>query len=116
MIDFKKDTCPDCGVKTGQLHRRGCDVERCPYCGLQMGCDCKGGEVPDDDRIPWSGEWPGVEDCRRLGLYARMVPGRGWVPCEKDDEGAMEDLNSLISQCIWDRPNKCWIKRPQSPL
>lgn len=33
--------CHDCGAEPGQLHQRGCDVERCPRCGGQViGCNC----------------------------------------------------------------------------
>jgi len=33
--------CADCGIVHGQIHHFGCDVERCPKCGLQMiGCGC----------------------------------------------------------------------------
>jgi hypothetical protein len=32
--------CHDCGAAKGNLHHPGCDVERCPVCGLQaIGCD-----------------------------------------------------------------------------
>lgn len=35
--------CHDCGTEEGQLHgyKRGCDMERCPFCGKQLiGCGC----------------------------------------------------------------------------
>lgn len=37
----KGATCGDCGCKSGEQHLSGCDIERCPCCGLQMlSCDC----------------------------------------------------------------------------
>lgn len=33
--------CRDCAVKVGELHVKGCVVERCPSCGGQaIICDC----------------------------------------------------------------------------
>lgn len=33
--------CHDCGVKAGQLHHQGCDMETCPKCkGQLIGCEC----------------------------------------------------------------------------
>ena len=33
--------CHDCGCEVGGIHHQGCDVERCPKCGLQLiSCDC----------------------------------------------------------------------------
>jgi rRNA maturation endonuclease Nob1 len=37
-----RQTCHDCGVRKGELHIFGCDVERCPVCGGQVVyCECK---------------------------------------------------------------------------
>ena len=37
--------CGECNVKYGHYHHPGCDLERCPVCGLQLiSCDCEIGE------------------------------------------------------------------------
>lgn len=42
-------TCGDCGVKRGQLHVVGCDIERCPACrGQAIMCGCR-----DEDEEEW---------------------------------------------------------------
>ena len=34
-------TCGDCGCKLDEQHFMGCDIERCPACGMQLiSCDC----------------------------------------------------------------------------
>jgi hypothetical protein len=37
----KNNRCHDCDVLPGEIHHEGCDVERCPFTGIQrIGCDC----------------------------------------------------------------------------
>ena len=99
--------CHDCGAKPGELHEKGCDVERCLECGGQrISCDCTVEHYP---RIPWTGEWPGVAECRAFGWYSKMVRGRGWVRCDKDDPEATEDLNRLCVEAVWDKEEKRYL-------
>lgn len=39
--EAEKRSCHDCGVRDGQLHVPGCDVEQCPRChGQAITCAC----------------------------------------------------------------------------
>jgi hypothetical protein len=118
MSDREPTNCPECGVRPGQCHEAGCDVERCARCGGQaIACPCvyevcgmdydrMEQDHPDvyqngpteamyatwdrqwgGRRVPWSGLWPGIAECREYGLYTRA--GR-------------EDLNRLAIVSRWD--------------
>ena|GEM_PF-3331946 len=112
VIHSKSDSpCPDCGVSPGQFHTPGCDVERCSQCGLQaIGCDCA--FEADSNRVSWSGEWPGVAECREFGWYSkRNHGGVGYVPCDKEDPEASEDLNRLYEDesVEWSVEKQRWV-------
>jgi hypothetical protein len=51
------------------------------------------------------------EECEAWGWFARLVPGKGWVRCKKDDRDASPDLNRLDKDARWDRANKKWVRR-----
>jgi hypothetical protein len=112
-------TCPDCEAKCGEYHRFGCEVERCPRCGRQFllclgGCsESLPGEPwppPLDDRMVWTGQWPGEEDCRELGWFVKQDPaGRFTIPCGPSERGAIPDLNRLVTEADWDRLEKKFV-------
>ncbi|WP_194913233.1 hypothetical protein [Catenulispora rubra] len=97
--------CPDCQVPIGQSHAEGCCVAWCSQSGRQRrdGCTmdsgCSTGPL-HDCRTSWTGLMPGVADCRRLGWYTVSTPN-GWVSAAPETPGAVEDVNRLIAQAIW---------------
>lgn len=133
--------CHDCGASPGELHDLGCDTERCPLCGGQfLQCfhqhrcptckeewidsecvtDAEGWPtvVTDADRLPWTGIWPGVEECREFGWYSYFDPANrdpktgAWHRCPPDHPQASEDLNRLHDgEAVWSRELKRYVLR-----
>ena len=106
IIDI--NTCTHCGAQQGEFHRDKCDVEPCPACGRQLvSCSCA--NKSPDDRILWSGSWPGVEECLEFGWYGREGPA-GWIRCDSHKPGAEPDLNRLRSEARWDRSRGRFVR------
>jgi len=59
-------------------------------------------------RIPWSGEWPGAADARALNLWTKWTD-HGWEQCSRTEEGAMEDLNTLLVKARWNVEAQRWL-------
>jgi len=75
-----------------------------------MSCDCD--DVPADGQLPWTGYWPGTQECVELGWFAKRIPGKdGWHPCDPDEPGAAPDLNRLHQDATWNRDQKRFLKK-----
>lgn len=101
--------CPDCNASSSERHVRGCDIEPCPYCGGQLlSCYHANDSIPLDDRMIWTGEWPGTAECSEFGWFVTQGP-QGRVPCNPSDPDAEPDLNRVHLQARWDRLNKQFV-------
>jgi hypothetical protein len=102
--------CPECGARPGMAHRFGCDVELCPYCGDQLvRCRCPEPYPPLDDRLVWTGIFPGVAECVEFGWFGRLVPGQGWVTAHPGEPDAEPDLYRLHEEARWHREEKRFV-------
>lgn len=102
-------SCPACKSKPNGLHASGCDVEQCPECGWQLltcWCPRKHDAIPPENRMPWTGDWPNVAQCREYGLWCTRY---GLVQCDSTHLEAMPDITRLLNEGEWDKSSRKWI-------
>ncbi len=82
MNEKISDCCHDCIALEGELHKEGCDWERCPKCkGQLLSCSCF--ENVDWEKIPNRDVFLSTIgfQCERCGEYMpdmKMVSGEEW--------------------------------------
>jgi hypothetical protein len=116
-VGVKLRNCSCCNVAPGQLHVQGCDNETSPYCGGRLlWCNCEeyysltfgGGDLTDEERVPWRGERQGIAECREFGWFVRKGVN-GWERCSAGDPKARPDIMRLKSEAKWNRTQKRWV-------
>jgi hypothetical protein len=93
--------CHDCGVREGQLHLDGCDVEECPRCGGQLiSCECSESQLRGFKRRPFI-LWPNL--CARCGAKwpaMFLVPDKHWEkyidPSHRRDEVCRKCFEEIV--------------------
>lgn len=70
--------CPDCGVKPGEPHIDGCDIETCTHCGVQrIQCNSK---KHNKHEARW-GTFDNMLSDFWIENYCGKIPGREYSHC-----------------------------------
>jgi len=112
--------CGDCATELGELHKDGCDVERCPRCGGQfISCRC----IYEIHGMNWNTLQRDHPDIYRDGPTAEMearydkewgarrMPWTGHWPGDSEASEYGISLNDLHTLCRWDVELQRWIRR-----
>lgn len=91
MKKWKSWNCHDCRVKEGQLHKLGCDMERCPRCGGQLiSCGC----FKDFDKLPF--RIPFILIPVKCGLCGEQFPKDFKVPDDDWKKYVVPELQDKV--------------------
>ena len=105
--------CHDCGVKFGNTHHTGCDVESCPKCGGQfLYCECRDdGEVyfmgikdKTGKFIKYEVESLDIPNDEWLTDHLDVIKGcsEDWLKDCKDEDRSRLEKDAKMSQAILD--------------
>jgi len=98
-------TCHDCGVKEGEIHQRGCDMEKCPFCGGQLiTCSCRYTKLGFDYQAP-------VWDYNTNSFTPDSHPTSG-LPQDIYENGLPDDLADKWEKILEEKGRVPYIQYP----
>lgn len=72
--------CHDCDVQEGKIHKRGCDMERCPFCGDQLiTCTCSYNQL-QIDCSPGSDTYKYGLNLQQGAKWTKLLDNIGRIP------------------------------------
>ena len=100
-----RSTCHDCGVTEGEIHFRGCDMERCPFCGGRLiTCDCVYGKFyPEYRPLRWNHE---------KGYWAEDNHPTDGLPREVYENGIPDDIGKKWDKMLEEKGRVPYIVMP----
>jgi hypothetical protein len=60
--------------------------------------------------LPWTGHYPGTEECVEFGWYCYFIPNKGFIACAADHPDASPDLNRLVVHARWDIAQRRYVR------
>lgn len=110
--DKKQATCHDCGAKEGEIHQRGCDMERCPFCGGQLiTCSCSYIKLGFDYKDFTKEIYQPGNFQEQFKEFEKLYPYAG-LPKEIYENGLPKDLQEKWEKILKEKGRVPYIQYP----
>ena len=105
---YEISQCHDCNVMEGEIHKDGCDMERCPFCGGQLiSCSCIY-EIHYGD-VYQPSKWV-ADNAHPTGHFVRH-PTNG-LPQEVYENGPPDDVCEAFEKALQEKGRVPYIAFP----